>query len=470
MAQYLENSQTVRLRRATSDGRVIDGRETLLRGLVRLEELQAQLQVFFSDLRRQQIDLARIRYSEHVPFGDRARARQLSRSTRAHLNDVAHLSGAINGLIVRSRSALDSVHEADRIQSIRMHDDDSTRVFLHMLDVMERNQSAYIRESPQVLNQALIGRYDHAMLEDAQVLYDGDPDQGAAFGVWGGPMGSPEAINSYRRGYYASWESMARLFSQGEFIHGDSHHRRVMFDEGRGGYAEFQAHVPQLATSSRSNAMVALGSIGGAVLGAVAGFVVGNVAGAVMGAVGAATGAVAGAVVIRHGRPRDAASQLYTAQYFARVGDVEPWGTREFLGWALSPSYRRAIELDGEYNPNRFYDLADNWKNFSWWNGRGSAAAPRPPDLVYSSGWAVDGFQRAAAAAQLALTPNAATLRREVRDLSRLGDNANALASADASRLVQASECFAAQPQAAYTRCLTCSRDVTPTVQLASTP
>ena len=182
----------------------------------------------------------------------------------------------------------------------------------------------------------------------------------------------PASVGTYVQGYYADWNVQAGFFKNGSAIHGDVHHRRLVFADGS--CVEIQAHVPVPTTSGWSRGMVAASFFGFGSVGAVAGLAFAGPVGAAFGGV---VGAVSGTVALAKERPYDAAWQGYTAKYYSGAAGAEAWGTRYFYSQIASDNPLKAISMNGELNPAAFADFAVHPENHVWMAWRTGSAAPR---------------------------------------------------------------------------------------------
>ena len=196
----------------------------------------------------------------------------------------------------------------------------------------------------------------------------------------------PAGINSHTDAYKkASWKDHAIFFQLGQHVEGNQHLRRYQFTNGS--YVVIQAHVPKLSFTSESDAMVAsafFGGMGAGMLAAMMGLAEGAGACGPVGiaaglTIGALVGGSVSAAVAAQARPHDAAWQGYTVNYYEK-DTAQAWSWYRFYGWKRSDKPITAITIDGEKDPNRFANFADQLEGITWhrWDTlRPSAERPK---------------------------------------------------------------------------------------------
>lgn len=376
MSKLLRRSGTLaRFRRTTAHRRIYDGRETLARAIGQLTEMQDRINGLFRNLQTQVTLLNRIRHDDAATFSSQIRARVMGETTRRYQADAINLYAAVDGLLRGARLLLSGLQESDTV-----HMDSAVILeFQEAFESVVNGHDAYLQSSPLARNQAFIDNHRNHTAETPPDQTTFGPNGGSAFGVLAAEFGVPEAITTYQRGYRASWATQARLFANGDPVGGDFHRRRYRFKQG--GKVEIQAHQPLLTMTARSDWNIAAAWFGGAVAGAVGGLLVGGIASPVFAVIGAAA---LGGWALSH-RPYDAAWQGYTAHYYARETDKTPWGTQYFYGWKYSSRSAIAVDVGGEFDPQRFENFADRPQDndIGWYRWRSGNAAPRAPDKLY---------------------------------------------------------------------------------------
>lgn len=199
------------------------------------------------------------------------------------------------------------------------------------------------------------------------------PPPGNSYGVDANEDGKPESIASYTQGYYASWETQARFFTNGVPVGLDVNFRVYTFSDES--FVAIQAYTPVLTFSDDSG----LFRVGVIAAGTVAGMAIGG------GPIGGLSGGITAAVTTTLARPRDAAWQGYRASYYSSTDTVNPVAVRYFYGWARSAGVADRVTIDGSHNPADFCNFANQPRNHSWWKWgflTHSEATPRPPTLL----------------------------------------------------------------------------------------
>jgi len=330
--------------------------------------------------------------------------------TMAQRRGHHHLVDPVAGPLSRSNpDGLTRIYEALRYinQSWRSQYD---------LRAMEANR-IFLAQHLAYLTPALVSALPPRLCETA-------PPVGGAGGVLGDAAGLPQAMDSYRRGYYAGWETQARFFANGNPIAGDIHRRRYNFADRS--YVIIQAYVPVLTISADARAAV----FGATLAGAIAGVLVGGPGGLVAGASASGAGA---AKAMRY----DAAWQTYYAEYYSHPGAEVPWGWRAFYGWRRSRDIGSMLTIQGQRVPERFPNFADQPESASWWLLMESLTTPRPPAVRnkgicsyrrFDRSDEVNGFDRSG----LTGSTEASGVVNVLHDANRLVQNLAAFADAGA--------------------------------------
>jgi len=371
----LVDSGPAKIRRRRSGQDLVDGR-LVLQGLVpRVTRMLSRYTEFQSGLLRQGDLLTQFGANQSFPLKVRVDVRQRLGQLNNYLANGAHWLNNLNSVAADIYAELQRMQNWGPLDAVHAGGTSFVRHFPRRVQALEAQLERYVQRS------MLMGE---RQLRDAYCRYGsgvgrqpprggGGGSAGSSFGVQAAEAGVPEGLTNDRLAYEASWASQARLFQVGRPVGGDIHRRVHVFKDQS--YVLMQAHTPRLTYSDASQAALVLAAL----CGAVAGAIIGGPAGAA--AAGALAGTVTGGVAVRSSRPCDAAWQLYTFRYYESAAATRPRFSSRFYGWLRSPSIREPVALDGERNPARFVNFADQPQDFSWWTCRTGDAEVRTPEV-----------------------------------------------------------------------------------------
>ena len=366
----------VHVRRKRSGQDLVDGRVLLQSLIPRLNRMVRQYEVVQSSLLRQRVLLRQISNYTALRMDDRLEARLRANDVSEYLNEGARLLQELNTTADQIAMQLQAMQHWRPVEIVHVSGQSSFRDIPRQVDALQSQFDSYVQRHGDTGDQVVNDAYCRLNLKGS-----GRPPKGggagASLGVQAEVRDVPDGIANFQAAYQASWESQMRLFQEGTPVGGDRHRRkRVLADQS---YVVIQAHQPKLTYSGVSQAALALTALCGAAV-CVGLAVVGGVG--LLATVGAAlAGTLAGGVAAGASRAKDAAWQLYTVQYYDRAMATIPRYTAHCYGWLRSPSIYEPVTLEGNRNPDRFYNFADNPGQFSWWTGGDASVERRTPAI-----------------------------------------------------------------------------------------
>ena len=291
-----------------------------LQGTNKLQRIRNQVQAFQIELRHQIETLTTIRNARDTTYGTQLRIDALLQGTYTASARWSALSDALDA-------------------SLQVFEETITDPVIQ----------AWVSEG--------VSAVEPIAMSDARAINSAFLKQHALAAQTRAPRLAPP-VTDYQSAYYASWVQQASLFQMGEPMGGDRHRRRVRFADGS--YAVVQAYQPITTRSDQSKLRLSLATF----------------LGSIVGLMGTALAQNAGTDSALY-PPNDATWQAYEINYYTQDGAATPWGTRYIYGWQQSASIHQAITLDGQSNPELFFDFADSPQEFTWYRWRTGSAQPR---------------------------------------------------------------------------------------------